>query len=131
MPDPRARSHADLRGAGSRAGKVWEWSVEKPSTVWDVGVALAGDAAGPRTTCKRASARAFSRGCHGWHAKCLVCVQPRTRREDTSMRSIKHDLEEQRSALKRSIKTVGTIRDLDQGREIVKDPYGAASMTHD
>ena len=47
------------------------------------------------------------------------------------MRSIKHDLEEQHSALKRSIKTVGTIRDLDQGREIIKDPYGAASMTHD
>ena len=47
------------------------------------------------------------------------------------MRSIKHDLEEQRSALNRSIKSLGTIRDVDQGREIVKDPYGAASMTHD
>lgn len=47
------------------------------------------------------------------------------------MRSIKHDLEEQRSALNRSIKSLGTIRDVEQGREIVKDPYGAASMTHD
>lgn len=46
------------------------------------------------------------------------------------MRSIKHDLEEQRSALNRSIKSLGT-RDADQGREIVKDPYGAASMAHD
>jgi DnaK suppressor protein len=47
------------------------------------------------------------------------------------MRSIKHDLEEQRSALNRSIKSLGTTRDSDQGREIVKDPYGAASLTHD
>ena len=46
------------------------------------------------------------------------------------MRSIKHDLEEQRSALNRSIKSLGA-RDSEQGREIVKDPYGAASMTHD
>jgi RNA polymerase-binding transcription factor len=47
------------------------------------------------------------------------------------MRSIKHDLEEQRSALNRSIKSLGTSRDAEQSREIVKDPYGAASMTHD
>lgn len=47
------------------------------------------------------------------------------------MRSIKRDLEEQRSALTNSIKSLGTARDADQGREIVKDPYGAASMTHD
>ncbi len=47
------------------------------------------------------------------------------------MRSIKHDLEEQRSALNRSIKSLSTARDADQGREIVKDPYGAASMAHD
>ena len=47
------------------------------------------------------------------------------------MRSIKHDLEEQRSALNRSIRSLGTSRDADAGREIVKDPYGAASMTHD
>lgn len=47
------------------------------------------------------------------------------------MRSIKHDLERQRSALSRSIKSAGTARDADHGREIVKDPYGAASLTHD
>ena len=47
------------------------------------------------------------------------------------MRSIKHDLEEQRSALNRSLKSLGTTRDAEQAREIVKDPFGAASMTHD
>jgi DnaK suppressor protein len=47
------------------------------------------------------------------------------------MRSIKHDLEEQRSALRSSIKSVGTARDSDHAREIVKDPFGAASLTHD
>jgi RNA polymerase-binding protein DksA len=47
------------------------------------------------------------------------------------MRSIKHDLEEQRSALSLSIKSTGTARDADHGREVVKDPYGTASLTHD
>jgi DnaK suppressor protein len=47
------------------------------------------------------------------------------------MRSIKRDLEEQRSALTNSIKAAGSARDSDHGREVVKDPYGAASMTHD
>ena len=47
------------------------------------------------------------------------------------MRSIKHDLEEQRSALNRSIRSLGSARDTEQSREIVKDPYGAASITHD
>ena len=47
------------------------------------------------------------------------------------MRSIKRDLEEQRSALNRSIKSLNTSRDVDQGREIVKNPYGAASITLD
>jgi RNA polymerase-binding protein DksA len=47
------------------------------------------------------------------------------------MRSIKRDLEEQRSALSSSIKSAGATRDRDHGREIVKDPYGAASLTHD
>lgn len=47
------------------------------------------------------------------------------------MRSIKRDLEEQRSALSDSIKSAGTARNADHGREIVKDPYGAASLTHD
>ena len=47
------------------------------------------------------------------------------------MRSIKRDLEEQRSALTSSIKSVGSERNADHGRETVKDPYGAASITHD
>jgi len=47
------------------------------------------------------------------------------------MRSIKRDLEEQHSALSSSIKSAGTARNADHGREIVKDPYGSASMTHD
>jgi RNA polymerase-binding protein DksA len=47
------------------------------------------------------------------------------------MRSIKQDLEEQRSALSTAIKSLGSDRNTDHGREIVKDPYGAASLTHD
>jgi DnaK suppressor protein len=48
-----------------------------------------------------------------------------------TMRSIKRDLEAQRSALSTSIKAVGSERNADHGREVVKDPYGAASITHD
>jgi DnaK suppressor protein len=33
--------------------------------------------------------------------------------------------------LSSSIKAAGTARDSDHGREVVKDPYGAASLTHD
>ena len=47
------------------------------------------------------------------------------------MRSIKHDLEEQRSALSNSIKSLGADRPADHGREVAKDPYGSASLTHD
>jgi RNA polymerase-binding transcription factor DksA len=47
------------------------------------------------------------------------------------MRSIKRDLEEQRSVLTRAIKSVGSDRTADHGREIVTDPYGSASITHD
>jgi RNA polymerase-binding protein DksA len=47
------------------------------------------------------------------------------------MRSIRRDLEEQHAALSNSIKSVGADRDRDHGREIIKDPYGAASITHD
>jgi DnaK suppressor protein len=47
------------------------------------------------------------------------------------MRSIKRDLEQQRSALSDSIKAPAHTRDADHGREVVKDPYGAASLTHD
>jgi RNA polymerase-binding protein DksA len=47
------------------------------------------------------------------------------------MRSIKRDLEEQFSALSSSIKSLGSDRTADHGREVVKDPYGTASITHD
>jgi RNA polymerase-binding protein DksA len=47
------------------------------------------------------------------------------------MRSIKRDLEEQHSALTSSIKSAGAARDSDHGREITKDPFGTASLTHD
>ena len=47
------------------------------------------------------------------------------------MSTVRRDLEEQRSALNRSIRSLGTARDAEQAREIVKDPYGAASITHD
>ena len=47
------------------------------------------------------------------------------------MRSIKHDLEEQRWVLSSSIKSLGSDRPADHGREVVKDPYGSASLTHD
>ena len=47
------------------------------------------------------------------------------------MRSIKQDLEEQRSALSNAIRSLGSDRNADHGREVVKDPYGAASLTHD
>jgi len=47
------------------------------------------------------------------------------------MRSIKRELEEQHSALSDSIKSTGIARNADHGREIGKDPYGAASLTHD
>lgn len=47
------------------------------------------------------------------------------------MRSIKQDLEEQRSVLTTTIKSLGSDRTADHGREIGKDPYGTASITHD
>jgi DnaK suppressor protein len=47
------------------------------------------------------------------------------------MRSIKQDLEEKRSALSTSIKSLGSDRPADHGREVAKDPYGSASITHD
>ena len=47
------------------------------------------------------------------------------------MRSIKSDLEAQHSALHSSIKSTGNARNADHGREITKDPYGTASLTHD
>jgi DnaK suppressor protein len=48
------------------------------------------------------------------------------------MRTIKQDLEKQRDALSSAIHSgVDSTRDADQRRELFKDPYGSASLTHD
>lgn len=48
------------------------------------------------------------------------------------MRSIKGELERKRSALSSAIhETMGVTRDADQRRDMFKDPYGSASLTHD
>jgi DnaK suppressor protein len=49
-----------------------------------------------------------------------------------AMRSIKHDLERKRTALERAIHSnIDATRRGDQRREVFKDPYGSASLTHD
>lgn len=48
------------------------------------------------------------------------------------MRAIKLDLERKRKVLNAAIQSsVGAPRDADHGREMLKDPYGSASLTHD
>jgi RNA polymerase-binding protein DksA len=48
------------------------------------------------------------------------------------MRSIKGELELKRNALSSAIQdTMGSTRDADQRRDMFKDPYGSASLTHD
>jgi len=48
------------------------------------------------------------------------------------MRAIKLDLERKRQALNTAIHlSVGSSRDPHHGREMLKDPYGSASLTHD
>jgi DnaK suppressor protein len=48
------------------------------------------------------------------------------------MRSIKKELESKRSALSSAINSsMDSSRDTDHRREIFKDPYGTASLTHD
>jgi DnaK suppressor protein len=48
------------------------------------------------------------------------------------MRGIKHDLERKRTALKSAIHaSIDATRGTDQRREVFKDPYGSASLTHD
>lgn len=48
------------------------------------------------------------------------------------MRAVKRDLELKRNALGRAIRSgVGSDRETDLGRELLKDPYGSASLTHD
>jgi DnaK suppressor protein len=48
------------------------------------------------------------------------------------MRAVRRDLELKRKALGQAIRSgVGQDRATDVGRELLKDPYGSASLTHD
>jgi len=48
------------------------------------------------------------------------------------MRTVKLDLERKRRALNSAIQSsVGSARESDHGREVLKDPYGSAWLTHD
>lgn len=48
------------------------------------------------------------------------------------MRAIKHDLERKRRALTSAIhESMDSTRETDDRREMFKDPYGCASLTHD
>jgi RNA polymerase-binding transcription factor DksA len=48
------------------------------------------------------------------------------------MRGIRHDLERKRIALASAIQSnMGATRGIDERRELIKDPYGTASLTHD
>jgi RNA polymerase-binding transcription factor len=85
----------------------------------------------PTLVAKAASARGFLPLTDVWHEFCLGDAPAREPGGRTAMRSIKRDLEEQHNALTDSIKSLGAARDADRGREIVKDPFGAASLTHD
>lgn len=46
------------------------------------------------------------------------------------MRAARLDLERKRKALRTAIRS-GSARQTDLGRELLKDPYGSASLTHD
>jgi len=48
------------------------------------------------------------------------------------MRTVRLDLERKRRALNSAIQSgMGSTRDSEHGRELLKDPYGSASLTHD
>jgi DnaK suppressor protein len=48
------------------------------------------------------------------------------------MRAVRLDLERKRKALGNAIQSgVGPSRETSLGRELLKDPYGSASLTHD
>jgi DnaK suppressor protein len=48
------------------------------------------------------------------------------------MRAIRRDLESKHRALRGAIQSsMGSHRELDHGREVLKDPFGSASLTHD
>lgn len=48
------------------------------------------------------------------------------------MRAVRRDLEQKRKVLGQAIRSgVGSDRETALGRELLKDPYGSASLTHD
>lgn len=48
------------------------------------------------------------------------------------MRAVKLDLERKRQALSSAIQSsMGSVRENGHGREVLKDPYGNARLTHD
>jgi RNA polymerase-binding protein DksA len=51
--------------------------------------------------------------------------------EEIEMRTPRRDLERKKRALHTAILSSMTTRDADHGRDMLKDPYGSASMTHD
>src|SRR5262245_52378838 len=67
-----------------------------------------------------------------WHAFCVgTGASPRSP-EAKAMRAIRRDLETSREALTSAISaSTRSSRDDDHRREVVKDPFGMASITHD
>jgi DnaK suppressor protein len=68
-----------------------------------------------------------------WHARC-VGEQGRgvAPEEEADMRSVKRELERKRASLARAISSgTGANRAADVFRELAKDPYGSAPLTHD
>jgi DnaK suppressor protein len=67
-----------------------------------------------------------------WHASCLNRWPVAERVQEEAMRSIKRELETKRNALSNALtSSARSTRDDDHRREIFKDPYGTASLTHD
>src|SRR5262249_2689739 len=79
---------------------------------------------------KSPKSQAVLRPSKRWHGECGE--GPQFAREERSMRSIKGELESKRHALSSAIQeTMGSTRDAEQRRDMSKDPYGSASLTHD
>jgi DnaK suppressor protein len=67
-----------------------------------------------------------------WHAFCLNRCSRDPSRGGSAMRSIKRELESTRNALSNALtSSARSTREDDHRREIFKDPYGTASLTHD
>jgi RNA polymerase-binding protein DksA len=61
----------------------------------------------------------------------MMSVKPESARR-LRMRTVKGELEQKRKALSSAIhSSMNSTRDSDQRRDMFKDPYGSASLTHD